>query len=102
MLAERRAGTELIFIDLEKVDSPHRFTEVVLLDILAVASTPQTIDQVWAAMKAQMALDDRHAIVRLLTSLAQDHYLTADTEKRYAFRFPLIRQWWILAQGLSS
>jgi hypothetical protein len=73
-----------------------------LLDILAVASTPQTIEQVWAAMKAQMALDDRHEIVRLLTSLAQDHYLIADTEKRYAFRFPLIRQWWILAQGLSS
>ena len=73
-----------------------------LLDILAVASTPQTIDQVWAAMKAQMALDDRHEIVRLLTSLAQDHYLIADTEKRYAFRFPLIRRWWILAQGLSS
>ncbi len=73
-----------------------------LLDILAVASTPQTIDQVWAAMKAQMALDDRHEIVRLLTSLAQDHYLIADTEKRYAFRFPLIRRWWILAQGMSS
>jgi hypothetical protein len=72
-----------------------------LLDILAVTSTPQTIDQVWAAMKAQMALDDRHEIVRLLTSLAQDHYLIADTEKRYSFRFPLIRRWWILAQGLS-
>ncbi len=73
-----------------------------MLDILAVARTPQTIDEVWASMKAQMPLDDRNQIVRLLNSLAQDHYLTSDSEKRYAFRFPLIRQWWVLAQGLSS
>ncbi len=73
-----------------------------MLDILAVAQTSQTIDEVWAAMKARMPLDDRDQIVRLLKSLAQDHYLTADTDKRYAFRFPLIRQWWVLAQGLSS
>ncbi|MDY0168531.1 MAG: hypothetical protein RBS80_18425 [Thermoguttaceae bacterium] len=73
-----------------------------ILDILAVAPTPQTIDEVWAAMKARMPLDDRNQIVQLLKSLAQDHYLTSDSEKRYAFRFPLIRQWWALAQGLSS
>ncbi len=73
-----------------------------ILNILAVAGAPQTIDEVWAAMKAGMALDDRDQVIRLLKSLAQDHYLTSDSEKRYAFRFPLIRQWWVLAQGLCS
>lgn len=72
-----------------------------ILDILAIAPNPQTIDKVWAAMKARMALDDRDQIIQLLKSLAQDHYLTSDSEKRYAFRFPLIRKWWVLAQGIS-
>ncbi len=73
-----------------------------ILDILAMAPNPQTIDEVWAAMKARMALDNRDQIIQLLKSLAQDHYLTSDPEKRYAFRFPLIRQWWVLAQGIST
>ncbi len=122
MLAEPRAGNALVFIDLEKVDSPERFTEVLLtemkawlsgtipaarlaraiLDILALATTPQTIDEVWAAMKARMALDNRDQVIQLLRLLAQDHYLTSDSEKRYVFCFPLIRQWWRLAQGIAS
>ena len=73
-----------------------------ILDILAIAPEPQTIDEVWAAMKARVALDNRDQIIQLLKSLAQDHYLTSDSEKRYAFRFPLIRQWWVLAQGISQ
>lgn len=73
-----------------------------ILDILSLASTPQTIDEVWAPMKATMALDNRDQIIQLLRLLAQDHYLTSDSEKRYAFRFPLIRQWWRLAQGIAS
>jgi AAA+ ATPase superfamily predicted ATPase len=43
MLAERRSGTELIFIDLEKVDSPHRFTEVVLTEIKPWLSRTQNV-----------------------------------------------------------
>jgi len=73
-----------------------------ILDILATAPKPQTIDEVWSAMKARLALDHRDQIIQLLKSLAQDHYLTSDSEKRYAFRFPLVRQWWVLAQGISQ
>jgi hypothetical protein len=73
-----------------------------ILDILAMTPTPLTIDEVWAAMKARMTLDNRDQIIQLLKSLAQDHYLSSDPEKRYAFRFPLIRQWWVLAQGIST
>jgi hypothetical protein len=73
-----------------------------ILDVLATAPEPQTIDQVWAAMKAKLALDNRDQIIQLLKSLAQDHYLTSDSEKRYVFRFPLIRQWWVFAQGICQ
>ncbi len=73
-----------------------------ILDTLALAPRPQTIDEVWTAMKARLALDNRDQIIQLLKLLAQDHYLTRDLDKRYAFRFPLIRKWWLSAQGLSS
>lgn len=73
-----------------------------ILDILAIAPQPQTIDEVWAAVKAKAALDNRDQIIQLLDSLAQDHYLVSDTKKRYSFRFPLVRKWWGLAQGISQ
>lgn len=72
------------------------------LDHFAVTDEPQTIDQVWGVIRSQLPLADRQVIVQLLKSLGQDHYLTCDTEKRYSFRFPLIQQWWKMAQGLGS
>lgn len=72
-----------------------------ILDFLALALEPLSIDAVWTALKAQHSLSDRKHIVRMLSSLAKDHYLTADTNKAYSFRFPLIRTWWITAQGLE-
>jgi hypothetical protein len=73
-----------------------------ILDVLSLATSPQTIDSVWSDVKAKLPLDDRDQIVRLLKSLAQDHYLKSDEQKRYAFRFPLVQRWWVLAQGLSK
>lgn len=71
-----------------------------ILDHIACEDQPQSIDAVWAAVTAKMALDDRDAVVELLSFLAQDHYLIADDMKRYTFRFPLIRRWWLTAHGL--
>lgn len=73
-----------------------------ILDVLSFATTNQSINEVWSGVKAQLPLDDRDQIVRLLKSLAQDHYLECDEQKRYAFRFPLVQRWWVLAQGLSK
>ncbi|MDZ7617704.1 MAG: hypothetical protein U1E05_11905, partial [Patescibacteria group bacterium] len=45
MLAEQQAGTALIFIDLEKVDSPERFTEVLLTEMKAwLSRTHKALD----------------------------------------------------------
>ncbi len=73
-----------------------------ILDHMACEDQPQSIDNVWAAVKAKMALDDRDAVIELLSLLAQDHYLIADDAKRYTFRFPLIRRWWLTAHGLAQ
>ncbi len=73
-----------------------------LLDALSVVTQPQTIEQIWSAVKAEYALTDRQHIVQMLRSLALDHYLTSDTDKRYSFRFPLIQKWWKMAQGLDA
>lgn len=73
-----------------------------VLDHVALADQSLSIDQVWGALKAQFAVEDRARIVQLLRSLALDHYLTTDKRKRYSFRFPLVRRWWVLAQGLAD
>ena len=72
-----------------------------ILDHVACEDLPQSIDAVWAGVTATMALDDRDAVIELLSFLAQDHYLIADDTKRYTFRFPLIRRWWLIANGLA-
>ena len=73
-----------------------------ILDHLAVTNNPQSIDQVWNIVKANFKITDRNHIVKMLRSLALDHYLKSDTEKRYSFRFPLIQSWWKMAQGLKA
>ncbi len=73
-----------------------------ILDHFATVDAPQTIDQVWSMIRGQFALTDRNLIVQMLKSLGQDHYLISDVEKRYSFRFPLVKRWWKIAQGLQS
>lgn len=70
-----------------------------ILDGIAAHHRAQGIDEIWNDLKSGFALDDRALAIRLLKSLAQDHYLSCDTSKRYAFRFALLRKWWVLAQG---
>ena len=41
MLAEPRPGTAVLFLDLEKADSPRRFTEVLLQEVKPLLSTKQ-------------------------------------------------------------
>lgn len=73
-----------------------------ILDHLATVDEPQTIDQVWSLVRGQFALTDRQLIVQMLKSLGQDHYLICDSQKRYSFRFPLVKRWWQIAQGLEA
>jgi hypothetical protein len=73
-----------------------------ILNVLAVADRAQSINAVCSAIKASIPLENRELVIRLLRELSQDHYLISDDQKRYSFRFPLIKTWWSIAQGLSS
>lgn len=73
-----------------------------ILDILSTAERPLTINEVFGLLKSRFTLKDRDIAIRLLSFLENDHYLTCDDHKRYSFRFPLIKAWWVLAQGLQS
>jgi hypothetical protein len=72
-----------------------------VLDHLVTANTPQSIDEIWRVIRSQFVLTDRQAIIQLLRSLTQDHYLICDSNKRYRFRFSLVQRWWKIAQDLS-
>lgn len=71
-----------------------------LLNNIAAAGKPQSIDQCHADLKSKRPIEDRDAVIELLNSLAKDHYLERNEEGRYAFRFPLVRRWWVMAEGL--
>lgn len=73
-----------------------------ILDHFALTDQPLSIDQIWTAMRSRFALTDRRHLIQLLRSLALDHYLVSSVDKTYSFRFPLIRSWWQIAQGLES
>lgn len=73
----------------------------VLLNNLAAASGPQSIDQCFADLKSKLPIEDRDLVIDLLKSLTYDHYLERDQNGRYSFRFPLVRRWWVMAEGLN-
>ena len=91
-----------IVIDANGQPTPLAAIARCILDHFALADDPQSIEQVWAAVRSQMSLTDRQSVVRLLLSLGQDHYLICDSSKRYSFRFPMIKNWWKMAQGLGQ
>ncbi|MFM8475363.1 MAG: hypothetical protein ACKOEO_06150 [Planctomycetaceae bacterium] len=73
-----------------------------ILDHMALAAAPQSINEIWAVVVSRFSLTDRNHIVKLLNSLELDHYLMSDTQRKYSFRFPLIQRWWRTVQGLES
>lgn len=72
----------------------------VILDTVAAADLPMTVNSVLAAVTSQMAFDNRNRLLQVLKLLEQDHYLIRSPEGLYSFRFPLIRRWWRLDRGL--
>lgn len=72
-----------------------------LLNNLAAVAHPQSIEQCNADLKSKIPIENRDLVIELLSSLAQDHYLERDQDGKYAFRFPLVRRWWVIAEGLS-
>lgn len=86
--------------DANRVDIETAAVAKLLLNNLAVAAKSQSIDECHADLKSKRSIEDRDVVIELLNSLAKDHYLERDDDGRYAFRFPLVRRWWVMAEGL--
>jgi hypothetical protein len=73
-----------------------------ILDTIAAASAPLSLDEVRRGVNAALPFDDREKLLGLLKLLSQDHYLTRDDHGRYAFRLALICRWWRFDRGLEG
>jgi len=75
-----------------------------ILDSFAVTDQPLSIADIFKQLKSRLELadQDRKQVVDILRLLSLDHYVKSNTKKEYEFRFPLVKRWWILAQGLTK
>jgi hypothetical protein len=80
---------------------PNHEKEVLLvLDELAVAKDTASVNELLAMLKGASQFDDRERLVKLLSLMERDHYLTRNAAGSYHFRFPLIRRWWKIDRSL--
>jgi hypothetical protein len=73
-----------------------------ILDKLAVTTTPLPFQDLWNSLQTQNSLVDQNqeAVREILALLQRDHYIGLKAAGNYAFRFPLIQQYWRLSRGL--
>jgi hypothetical protein len=76
----------------------------IILDVLTInpnPADPLSVDAIFKYVSDRgSSLKDRDDLLRLLSLMDADHYLSREIEGGYRFRFPLIRRWWKLDRGL--
>ena len=73
-----------------------------LLNFLAIADEPKSIDECNMYLKSVYSLENRDLTIKLLDFLAKDYYIAKDLDNKYSFCFTLIKRWWIMAEGLED
>ena len=71
-----------------------------VLDTLATAERPQSVDELLKYAKSQGSFDDRERLHHVLKLMQRDHYVARSSDGHYRFRFELIRRWWALDRVL--
>jgi AAA domain len=74
-----------------------------VLDELAVTANPLPLPDLLQRLQVQSNLQnlDREILLKVLSLLQRDHYIGQQNTGAYAFRFPLIQQYWRLSRGLG-
>jgi AAA domain len=74
-----------------------------ILDELAVTANPLPLQNLLQRLQVQSNLQilDREMLLKVLSLLQRDHYIGQQNVGAYAFRFPLIQQYWKLSRGLG-
>jgi hypothetical protein len=73
---------------------------LLILDAISFDAEPLSSDQIFEALKSQIAFNDRNLMLKMLRLMERDHYLIRATDGTYTFRFPLVERWWKLDRGL--
>jgi len=71
-----------------------------ILDEIAFSGEPHSVNGLLAMLKSSSAFDNRERLLRLLSLMVRDHYLSRDPDGCYSYAFPLIRRWWKSHRGL--
>jgi len=71
-----------------------------ILDELSISRKPASVNELLMMLKNSSSFDDRERLLRLLSLMVRDHYLSRDPKGCYRFAFPLIRRWWKAHRGL--
>jgi hypothetical protein len=74
-----------------------------VLDELAITANPLPLPDLLQRLQVQINLQnlDREMLLKVLSLLQRDHYIGQQKSGAYAFRFPLIQQYWKLSRGLG-
>lgn len=83
-------------------ESPESNIALALLDVMATSETPLTFEDLFNLVKHKIETDDEELTREILNRLGKDHYVTQNSDGRYAFRFPLIKRYWKLHRGLRT
>jgi len=88
----------------ERIDGYYPKEEKVVFALLDhTAKNPAPLSQAELINVAKTAgATDENRVRELLRLLAVDHYLNRNTDGRYIFRHALLRQWWVIEQGLGE
>ena len=72
------------------------------LDLLALAPTAQTRDEILSGINPQKVSVDEDTALPILTLLGKDHYITQNENGAYHFRYQFIARVWISKRGLTG
>lgn len=73
---------------------------LVVLDTIASASSIP-FDDLFVAVKKQIAITDKEMLRAVLVLLQRDHYVRRDDNRRFEFSYGLIRSFWRVERDLS-
>jgi len=72
-----------------------------LLDVLATEQGAIPLSELANKLSSRMVINELETIRNMVELLQLDHYIQQNPEGGYAFRFPLIQQYWKLRRGLG-
>lgn len=72
----------------------------IILDILTVTDQVLSFNEIFNLIKAKVSTNDEEFIRSILELMAKDHYIIKNIDRKFQFRFPLIKRYWTIKRDL--